>query len=93
MSKKLDNWAFGLGVTGLISLFVWVNPAYSSSGWGGILFNIFDLARYVGLIMGIIALAKGSNQKWKPISAIILFILTGLISIVIFFIKMNVAGF
>lgn len=87
MGRKLDNWSFGLSLVGpigaasIIPLLDFIlnlpsgkMPFPDKTLISIILFTPLFLV-IIGFVMGIIALIKGSEEKWKPILAIIISII------------------
>jgi len=85
MSKQLDNWSFILALIGLGSIiFTILYLTNTINIWLIFLSIPISLSSYVGVVLGIIALIKKPIQKWKPITAIIIFLLTSIINAFLF---------
>lgn len=73
---KLDNIAIILGVIGLISVIF--GYLFSKNIIGSSIYLIallLGVCGFIGLIIGIVSLVKGSEQKIKPILAIVFYII------------------
>ncbi|MFH1607595.1 MAG: hypothetical protein ABIA78_00500 [archaeon] len=92
MSEKLDNWSLILAITAFVfSLIGWI-ISHGDSIVFGLIISTLVLFSYPiglgGLIVGVVALTKGSDKKWKPILAIVLYPLKFIVSLLIFFLSM-----
>lgn len=85
MSKKLDNLSLlfsSIGFTSIIFTFLYLKTTINV--WLILISIPISLFAYLGVIIGIIALMKKPVQKWKPIVAIIIFLLTNIINALLF---------
>ena len=78
--SKLDNWSLGLSIIGCFSLVLMIIYILGFVNIFILLvWIVFGLCGLVGFILAIVSLVKGSNQKWKPILAIFIYILLDII--------------
>jgi len=86
MGKKLDNWAFILGILGLVSVvFGAINLSAGGNIATTILATLLGVAGFAGLIVGIVGLVMKSQQKWKPILGIVFYVVALILNVVIGF--------
>ena len=91
MGRKLDNWSFGLSLIGnlsnfLISISLPFYPTLyltlTTSQVNIVLSLFLNIITWGGFILGIVALTKKPERKWKPIVAIILPIVVFILKVI-----------